>query len=211
MAQTTVQSQQEMDKKKICIPSIQYPLRQLSRFETIMNIAELTHGLKDLPRDLANWIEADVHSREFSYYGFIQAPQCVESVKRIIGINGYYLKLTTQNTGVNFIWHDRARNEFQFWGGYHNCIRAMKEVHYRICKYADGVNSTKRLAEIKESNVEIMQTLLGKMSTVNRMKAIEEPIIFENDIHPNPSVCYEAICNVDANGGWQVIADKKYP
>lgn len=190
-------------KNKVCIPSIQYPLRQLSRFETIMNIADLTHGLKDLPKDLAKWIEADVCSRDFSYYGFIRAPKCVESVKRIIGINGYYLKLTTQNTGVNFIWHDRERNQFQFWGDYNNCIKAMHEILYRIRKYVNTNTKTEDTV-----NASMMKK---NDDSVQPRASIDEPIVFENDINPNPMVCYEAICDIDENGCFKVIADKTYP
>ena len=83
-------------KNKVFVPPMRYPLTKLSCFETIMNIVELTHGLKDLPKDIARAIEKDVCSRELSYYGFIPDPPSVDMVKQIIGIDGYYLKLKTQ-------------------------------------------------------------------------------------------------------------------
>ena len=185
-------------KKKVFVPPMRYPLTKLGCFETIMNIVELTHGLKDLPKDVARAIEKDVCSREFSYYGFIPAPPSVDMVKQIIGIDGYYLKLTTQKSGVNFIWHDRDRNEFQFWGDYQNCIRAMNEIRYRICKYVDG-------AKVSD-NMSVMKSLIDKLAQT----VIAEPVIFDNDINPNSAVCYEAHCNVDASGRLQVFAEKHY-
>jgi hypothetical protein len=200
-------------KKKVFVPPMRYPLTKLGCFETIMNIVELTHGLKDLPKDVARAIEKDVCSREFSYYGFIPAPPSVDMVKQIIGIDGYYLKVTTKNTGVSFIWHDRQKNEFQFWGDYQNCIRAMNEIRYRICKYVDG-------AKVLD-NMTVMKTLIDKLAisapkpviaeSVIAESVIAEPVIFDNDINPNSAVCYEAHCTVDATGRLQVFAEKHYP
>ena len=199
-------------KKKVFVPPMRYPLTKLGCFETIMNIVELTHGLKDLPKDVAKWIHDDVCSREFSYYGFIPAPPSVDMVKQIIGIDGYYLKLTTQKSGVNFIWHDRDRNEFQFWGDYQNCIKAMNEIRYRICKYVENARSYPEERPLDTVNVSIMKNLIGKLAqTAIAEPAIAEPAIFDNDINPNSAVCYEAHCTVDASGRLQVFAEKHYP
>jgi len=199
MAQTQVNVVES--KKKVVVPPMRYPLQRLGCFETIMNIVELTHGLKDLPKDIARAIEKDVCSREFSYYGFIPAPPSVDMVKQIIGIDGYYLKLTTQKSGVNFIWHDRDRNEFQFWGEYQSCIRAMNAIRYRICKYVDGVKVT--------DNVSVMKNLIGKLAA----SAIDtkSTVVFDNDVNPDPMVCWEGHCIVDESGRWKIIDEKRYP
>ena len=209
MAQNQVNAVEMKTNKKVFVPPMRYPLTKLSCFETIMNIVELTHGLKDLPKDVAKWIHDDVCSREFSYYGFIPAPPSVDMVKQIIGIDGYYLKMTTKNTGVNFIWHDREKNEFQFWGDYQNCIRAMNEIRYRICKYVDGAKVLDNMTVMKNIIDKLAQTVIAE--PVIAEPVIAEPVIFDNDINPNSAVCYEAHCTVDATGRLQVFAEKHYP
>ena len=208
MAQTQVNVVES--KKKVFVPPMRYPLQRLGCFETIMNIVELTHGLKDLPKDIARAIEKDVCSREFSYYGFIPAPPSVDMVKQIIGIDGYYLKLTTQKSGVNFIWHDRDRNEFQFWGEYQSCIRAMNAIRYRICKYVESVRSYPEERPLDTVNVSVMKNLIGKLAA----SAIDTKptVVFDNDVNPNPMVCWEGHCIVDDDTGrWKIIDEKLYP
>jgi hypothetical protein len=56
-------------------------------------------------------------------------------IKQIIGKNGCYLKTTTSNTGVDFIWYDRAIDTFLFWGKRPNVFNAMKIIRSRINKY----------------------------------------------------------------------------
>jgi len=73
-------------------------------------------------------------------FGYLPAPwdtniTDVDDVKRIIGKDGYYLKLTTTNTGVDFIWHDRVENHFCFWGTKAAVLEAMKIIQARIYKY----------------------------------------------------------------------------
>ena len=202
MAQTQVNVVES--KKKVFVPPMRYPLQRLGCFETIMNIVELTHGLKDLPKDIARAIEKDVCSREFSYYGFIPAPPSVDMVKQIIGIDGYYLKLTTQKSGVNFIWHDRDRNEFQFWGEYQSCIRAMNAIRYRICKYVDSAKVT--------DNVFVMKNLIGKLAATAIEPTVTKPtVVFDNDVNPDPMVCWEGHCIVDDTGRWKIVDEKCYP
>jgi hypothetical protein len=141
-----------------------------------------------LPPELASWIIYDAHSRPYSFYGTIPAPPWNDVVKQIIGSNGHYLKVTTQNSLVDFIWHDRARNEFQFWGEYQSCVKAMKEIRYRICKYVD-------------------------MYKTAPLAVVAKPVsVFYNDIDPNPAVCLEAIVELTENGEYtKTVASKYYP
>ena len=81
-------------------------------------------------------IQFNIRNRQFTSYGVLPSPTDETLAKQIIGKDGYYLKLTTTKTGVDFIWHNRVKQEFQFWGLNLCCIRAMKEISYRIDKYA---------------------------------------------------------------------------
>jgi hypothetical protein len=169
-------------KTKVVVPPMRYQLSKLSRFEALTQISSLTHNFCDLPSGLVNWIHWDISSRQFTSFGYIPAPPNVDMVKQIIGIDGYYLKLTTTNCGVDFIWHNRTTNEFHFWGEYSRCIHAMNQIRYRICKVVESYKN----------------------------KPTEH--VFQNDINPHPAVCYEAIIEVDKNGEYvRKIASKHYP
>lgn len=124
-------------KKKVIAPPTWFNLVKISNYDMLANISYLTNQFRDLPEELSVGILYNTHTRPYSFYGTIPAPPSVDLVKQIIGINGHYLKLTTQNSLVDFIWHDRNRNEFQFWGDYQSCVKAMKEIRYRICKYVE--------------------------------------------------------------------------
>jgi hypothetical protein len=134
MSQSVVMQQ----KPKVIVPPMHYRLERLTQLEARYQIASLTNGFYDLPPEVANWIHHDLSSRQFTSFGYIPAPPNVDMVKQIIGIDGYYLKLTTANCGIDFIWHDRVSNEFHFWGEYTRCIRAMNEIRYRICKIVES-------------------------------------------------------------------------
>jgi len=129
---------QVQNKPKVIVPPLHYRLAKLTQHEALSQIASITQGFCDLPPDLADWIHWDITSRQFTSFGYIPAPPNVDMVKQIIGIDGYYLKLTTTNCGVDFIWHDRTTNEFHFWGEYQRCIKAMNQIRYRICKIVEN-------------------------------------------------------------------------
>ena len=50
----------------------------------------------------------------------------------VIGKGGCYFHLTTTNTKIEFIWHDRAQNRFFFWGTKFPLIKAMNIILHRI-------------------------------------------------------------------------------
>ena len=69
--------------------------------------------------------------------GFLNVPDCTtqpgqDIIRQVIGKGGCYFHMTTQNTGIDFIWHDRAQNKFFFWGTKFPIIRAMKVIDRRI-------------------------------------------------------------------------------
>ena len=176
-----------VEQKNIIMPPTWFNLMKISNYDMLSHISSLTNQFCDLPPDLANWIIYDAQTRPYSFYGSIPAPPWTDVVKQVIGINGYYLKLTTQNSLVDFIWHDRARNEFQFWGEYQSCVKAMKEIRYRICKY-----------------VEVYK---------HAPAPVPAPApVFYNDIAPNPAVCLEVIIELDENDEYKkTVASKYYP
>jgi hypothetical protein len=143
--QVTQQQQQQQSimtqKKKIVVPPTQYPLQHLYQDEVFEQIGILVSTgsintqkgketsniflktIREQPRETL-WI-----------FGYIPAPPHEIITKRVIGIDGYFFKMTTTLCGVNFIWHDRLANMFLFWGASkHNVIRAMNSIRWRIQK-----------------------------------------------------------------------------
>jgi hypothetical protein len=177
------------NKNKVFVPPIRYELMPQTEHETLSNIYILTNGFCNLPKNLVDWICYDVRSRPVTYFGRITAPPSASLNKQIIGFEGCYLKLTTQNTGVNFIWYDNSRNEYHFWGEYSRCIRAMNEIRYRICKFVDKT--------------------VASMSLPTTPLPME--MIFENDINPHPAVIMEAHFTCNENGDILNSVSKIYP
>ena len=73
--------------------------------------------------------------------GYIPAPpqtnnKNIDVVKKVIGANGYWLKKTTENSGVHMIWYDMELNNFLFWAPNRFTIsRAMKAIRWRLIKF----------------------------------------------------------------------------
>ena len=63
--------------------------------------------------------------------GFLYAPKNIDQVKTVIGLGGCYFHLTTKNSGVDFIWHDRKDKKFYFWGEKWKVIKAMNIINHR--------------------------------------------------------------------------------
>jgi hypothetical protein len=81
-----------------------------------------------------------------SFYGAYNVTDDVEALKLIIGKGGYYFKLTTENTGIDLIWHDRSRNIFCFWApDKRSLIDAMDRIRSRIVKITVHVLPENRL------------------------------------------------------------------
>lgn len=66
------------------------------------------------------------------YRACIKAPPNELITKKVIGRSGYYFHLTTNNSGVHFIWHDRTENQFIIWGEEYNVKQAIGILNYRI-------------------------------------------------------------------------------
>lgn len=79
------------------------------------------------------------NSSDEIYRGFLNTPDNTEVIKRVIGKNGYYFHLTTQNCKILFIWHDREKKKFFFWGEKRPLILALKIIHHRILKISNNL------------------------------------------------------------------------
>jgi hypothetical protein len=99
------------------------------------HIGQLTNGFAALDPQLTQWLMESIGQRAFTTFGYLPAPADPALTKQVIGKDGYYFKLTTNNTGVDFIWHDRKENHFLFWGPKACVVQAMKIIQSRIRNY----------------------------------------------------------------------------
>lgn len=73
---------------------------------------------------------------QVSYRTSIQAPTCVDAIRQIIGRNGCYFKMTTQNFDLLLVWHSRSSNQFHLWGtDINNLNGAVELINHRINTY----------------------------------------------------------------------------
>jgi hypothetical protein len=66
--------------------------------------------------------------------GFLYAPSDGDVTRQVIGRDGCYFHMTTQQQDIAMIWHDRsvARPVFRFWGPKFQVIKAMNIIRHRI-------------------------------------------------------------------------------
>ena len=196
---------------------MRYHLEKQTAFDTLIQLSKLTHGFYDVPVDFAQWIIADVRSRNFTSFGYLPAPlSSSDLIKQVIGIEGYYLKLTTTKTGVDFIWHNRESNEFHFWGEHSCCIKAMNEIRYRISKISAEMEvqaqtqQTQAPAQQTQAPTQQTQAQQAQPTLVPVTVPVPETILFMNDVNPHPAVCFEAVFRTDENGEHHAVASKHY-
>ena len=78
----------------------------------------------------------------------IPAPANSDITRQVIGLNGYYFKLTTTNTGIDFIWHDRENHIFLFWGqNNYRVTRALNAIRRRIQNVTERYEKNKAQAQ----------------------------------------------------------------
>jgi hypothetical protein len=132
-----IQIEEQRSQTTYQIPPKMYVLRRT--IHPIVDIGRFTEQLQLIPQPYREylfhrlWVE---RANMETLCSELSAPSDVEILKRIIGDNGHYLKLTTQNCNVDFIWHDREANLFRFWAPKkYNLIQAMNIIRGRIIKY----------------------------------------------------------------------------
>jgi hypothetical protein len=111
--------------------SIQHPEDVLTK------IKSLTNNYEFLDPEFARQLESNLRYQNFVTYGYIPVVKNADIVKQIIGRQGYYLKLTTANCEVEFIWYCRETETFMFWGYKKNVIQAMNVIRSRIIKIVE--------------------------------------------------------------------------
>jgi hypothetical protein len=103
--------------------------------QALGHIVRLTNRFQGMDKHFVYQLQMKIGSRLTTTFGYLPVPLEASKVKQVIGKDGYYFKLTTNNTGVDFIWHDRVENFFCFWGAKENVLQAMRIIQGRVNKY----------------------------------------------------------------------------
>ena len=125
--------------------SYQPPTRPYWLFQTtrpIEDMCQVTNNLQLIGSKYIPILLSRVGQRYWpTIYGTYKAPPAPESLKRVIGSDGYFLKITTQNCNIDLIWYHRDSQQFMFWGPSANAvIQAMNHIRSRIVKYTVYIN-----------------------------------------------------------------------
>lgn len=129
-------------------PPIWFDLTEISPDVAMKDMQTITDQFKSITdMDFLEQLYSGIRSH-YTYYGvkpviigYIPAPpksnpNSNDVVKKVIGTKGYWLKVTTENCGVHFIWYEPSMNYFLFWAPDRaSIVRAMKAIRRRIIKY----------------------------------------------------------------------------
>ena len=132
-AQEQVQAQVPAQVQAQVPAQVQAPQLMLgSATQVLDHIARLTERFSKLDAHFTYWLINRIGSRPMTTFGYLPAPLETSACKQVIGKDGCYFKMTTVNTGVDFIWHDRTENHFLFWGPHQSVLEAMKMIRGRM-------------------------------------------------------------------------------
>ena len=122
-----------------------FKLTLLNPSEILSQISKLTNNfnpefnlseeyVKNLKENLTN------ENQNSLFRGFLNTPKDDDGsiMKQVIGRNGCYFHMTTQNTKSLFIWHDRDNHKIYVWGEKFPTINSLKIIHQRIKKYSSN-------------------------------------------------------------------------
>jgi hypothetical protein len=141
-------SQQQQQQKQVSAPPVWFDLTEISPNQALLDIEKFTNRFEnikdtDFIGQLYDGVNAHYSPYGFSpvIIGYIPAPPKSSSnsqdvIKKVIGTQGYWLKKTTRDCGLHFIWYEPVLNNFLFWApNRFSIVRAMKAIRWRIIKY----------------------------------------------------------------------------
>jgi hypothetical protein len=147
-----------INKKKIMAPPMQYDLRHADASIVYEHIKELTKNDQAAALYLEQ-IKPALYAPKPVVFGYIPAPPNEEITRKVIGVKGYFFKMTTACCGVYFIWHDKTANTFLFWGpSVFKTVKAMNSIRWRIIKFCE-------MAEDQDETDDDMPSLISMGNT----------------------------------------------
>jgi len=116
-------------------PKRYFKLTELTSRNALADIQAHTNNFDTqygISTEFSNSLAQSLDNDNTTFRGYIHAPTHTNTTKQVIGKDGCYFKLTTTNTRISFIWHDRTNNLFLFWGNKPHIFKAMNIINSRI-------------------------------------------------------------------------------
>ena len=108
--------------------------------QVLQHIAFLTYGFIHLDLDYVLKLQDTFRNRQqTTVFGSLPLWQTLDDaqLKKIIGHQGHFLKLTTTTQEIDFIWYDAHINQFLFWGpNKRSVVKAMEAIRWRVNKFS---------------------------------------------------------------------------
>ncbi len=101
------------------IPGNMIPKQKKTKAEAMSIIRAHVLTMTNIPESTRAYVEdCEKQMAPFVWFHFMPInPMTPEVIlKQVIGRDGCYFIRTTQECGLNFIWHNRTRNSIEFWG-----------------------------------------------------------------------------------------------
>ena len=123
------------EKQKVVVPPMRYVLNAFHS-EDVCNQIDVFTKNDPTALEYVERVKVAIKQRtKPTVFGYIPAPPDVDITKQVIGVNGYFFKMTTTLCRVDFIWHDRIANIFHFWGPTtFSVVKALNSIRWRIQK-----------------------------------------------------------------------------
>jgi hypothetical protein len=139
------------------IPTKPYHLRTTIR--PLEEICGVTNNFTYMSEDFKRFLFFRIGNRQWpTTFGMFNAPTYLDTIKKIIGVDGHFLKLTTRNCDVDMIWHDRQNNMFVFWGpSVYTVVQAMNQIRSRIIKYTVYVDPAQARTHTQQAHIQPQQ------------------------------------------------------
>jgi len=139
-------------KKKVMAPPMTYDLRNANPDFAYQHLTALTQN-DAAATEYIQTIQPTLYAQRQIVFGYIPAPPDDAITKQVIGLKGYFFKMTTACSGIYFIWHDRAANVFLFWGpSIFKVSKAMNSIRWRICKHYDMLRDNMHRDNMQQRN-----------------------------------------------------------
>ena len=139
-------TQEQIEQATTPIQMPRYTLTEITPGQALRDLSYFTNGFQSLkadPKFIVNLHQRILLLRKNVTVGFLPAPpkdlaNYLDVIKKVIGPQGYWMKKTTDNCKVLFIWYDPTLNNFLFWApNKFTIVKAMNAIRYRLTKYAD--------------------------------------------------------------------------
>ena len=123
-------------KTQVHTPKIYFKFTPLTPEQALNEISTYTEDFDpkyNLTQEFQDNLTQSINSRDTTFRGFLDVSSYhPDIIKQVIGKGGCYFHLTTTNTKIEFIWHDRAQNRFFFLCTKFPLIKAMNIILHRI-------------------------------------------------------------------------------